>query len=131
MPLNYIDFLVSAIDNFNFNNEIGYRNAISRVYYSTYHKSLSQLIKMPTACSSHHATIIRYLASKECSQNEQHGKNTLKELSLSMKQLRNARNKSDYRLDTTISKAAAIANMDLAHRIFDLWGDPQKQFKAQ
>ncbi|MGE6468070.1 hypothetical protein [Serratia proteamaculans] len=123
MALNSKDFLISAVENFKFDNEIGYRNAISRAYYSTYHKSLSRVTKMPVACSSHHAALIRYLSSEQCFQNEQHEEKILKELSRSLKQLRNARNKADYKLDTTIGKAVAAENMALAHRIFELWGD--------
>ncbi|EKN4026312.1 hypothetical protein [Yersinia kristensenii] len=131
MALNNNDFLLSAIANFKFNNEVGYRNAISRAYYSTYHKSLSQVVKMPATRSSHHVALIQYLASEQCFQNEQYEEETLKELSRCMKQLRNARNKADYKLDTTIKKTVAEENMALAHRIFDLWGDSQERLNGQ
>ncbi|NYA43253.1 HEPN domain-containing protein [Serratia fonticola] len=131
MALNTNDFLHSAIANFKFHNEVSYRNAISRAYYSTYHKSLSQVITMPKANASHHAALIRYLASNECFQNEQCERGTLMELSRCIKKLRNERNKADYQLDTTITKENAEKCLALAHKIFSLWGDQQEQLDNQ
>lgn len=116
-------FLVSAITNFNFGDEIGYRNAISRAYYSTYHKSLSRITRMPRANGSHHAALIKYLESKECCKNEKYQAETLKELAACMRQLRGMRNRADYNLDTIITQETAADHLILARRIYALWGD--------
>lgn len=123
MALNDKFFLASAITNFNLGDEIGYRNAISRAYYSTYHKSLTRITRMPRANGSHHAALIKYLESKECSENEGYQAETLKELAACMRQLRGMRNRSDYNLDTTITQETAADHLILARKIYALWGD--------
>jgi len=123
MALDERDFLISAITNFKVGNEIGYRNAISRAYYSTYHQSLSRLTKMPNANGSHHAALIKYLESKECCKNEKYQAETLKELAGCMRQLRGMRNKADYNLDTTITQETAADHLMIARKIYALWGD--------
>lgn len=123
MALDDRHFLKSAIVNFNMKNEIGYRNAVSRAYYSTYHKSLSCVKHMSEAKGSHHAALIKYLDSGYCSQNEEHNEVVLHQQSVNMKRLRNARNLADYKLDASITERFAKNHLELAVKIYELWGD--------
>lgn len=123
MSIKDEDFFASAITSFKLDSEIGYRNAISRAYYSTYHKSLARVTKMPKARGSHHAALINYLESQECCKNEKYPAETLKELARSMRQLRGMRNRADYNLDTIITEGTAADHLMLARRIYALWGD--------
>ncbi|MFO3773766.1 hypothetical protein [Serratia marcescens] len=128
MSVKDVEFLASAFTSFKLDSEIGYRNAISRAYYSTYHKSLERVTKMPKAKGSHHAALIKYLESQECIKNERYPAEILKELARSMRQLRGMRNRADYNLDTVITQGIAADHLMLARRIYALWGDLLEHF---
>lgn len=82
-------------------SEIGYRNAVSRSYYSMYHKVLSILDNdIPNyANGGVHSSLLTYLSS---SNSESYDTRELKKLSYMLKAARDMRGKADYQLDLNI-----------------------------
>lgn len=100
MSVNANDFRVAAEQNYNFETEIGYRNCVSRAYYSMYHNVLELITQEIPRYSQKgvHACLLTYLA--EGSADEPYEPKELRKLSYVLQQQKSNRSKADYDLDS-------------------------------
>ncbi len=100
MSVKAEDFRVVAEQNYKFETEIGYRNCVSRAYYSMYHNALELITQeIPNYTQKGvHACLLTYLA--EGSASEPYEPKELRKLSYVLQQQRNNRFKADYDLDS-------------------------------
>lgn len=99
MTISSQDFLDSAEKCLCNDDEIGYRNAVSRGYYALYHEISCRMTYMPGYQSNHHAALIDYLSKNALHKNEPFDSVKLKSLSGKLRKLRLDRNEADYDLD--------------------------------
>lgn len=121
MPVESNDFYEVAKDSYRLSTEIGYRNCVSRAYYSMYHCALEIVTCEIPKYEKHsvHGCLLTYL--KEGASEEPYNPTKLRILSYILRQHRENRNKADYELDTdkvnqlmadaAISAAAKVASM--------------------
>ena len=105
-PKDFLDSAQSMIGV----NEVGNRNAVSRMYYCVYHTCLffarsSLGFKYVTGLSLH-KQLIDFLKSQD--------QKDLKVIGRQMEKLRNARNEADYTLSTYVSPDDARLDLRLA-----------------
>lgn len=100
MPVNSHDFLTFAKDCHKRKDEIGYRNAIARSYYSAYHHVLPCMVNGP---KDSHQGLIDYLQGDASRGSETYEAKYLKGISYILGQLKAQRIIADYRLDQSIS----------------------------
>ncbi|ENU7736862.1 hypothetical protein ACE3YX_003475 [Salmonella enterica] len=123
MAINDSDFLKFAVDCYRRNDEIGFRNSISRSYYAIYHKSLAN-VEMPDCTTNHHAALINYIDGLGNKNNQ-----NMKEVARLLRLMRKARNDADYNLDVTMTDKLALQNFKHCRLIDELWGQtlPEKR----
>ncbi len=114
MAVNNSDFFNFAKDCYERNDEIGFRNVISRAYYAAYHNSLVNT-DMPRRKCNHHIGLIQHIASQG---RENQG---YQEISRLLRVMRNARNDADYKLGITVTKNMASQNLKHYRLIDELW----------
>lgn len=118
MPVSRECFLTSAQDSMATGSEIGYRNCISRSYYSMYHSVLAILENDIPHYSDGgvHASLLKYLEfSGSC---EPHCSRQLRVLSYILKSARDMRCKADYDIESDqISKPSAEDAITRANRV--------------
>ncbi|MGP3594167.1 hypothetical protein [Vagococcus sp. WN89Y] len=114
MAVNNSDFFNFAKDCYKRNDEIGFRNVISRAYYAAYHNSLTN-VDMPPREFNHHSGLIKHIGS--LSRENQ----SFQEISRLLRVMRNARNDADYKLEVTATKNMASQNLVHYQLIDNLW----------
>jgi uncharacterized protein (UPF0332 family) len=125
VPVTPCDFLASAREEISLGNEINFRNAISRSYYSSYHraKSLDALIPDHPGIKNTggaHEQFISKLTGCQPSVIKNNNKNitsAIKSIGYMLNQAKSARHKSDYDLDIAIDEQEALAQIALAEKI--------------
>lgn len=106
MPINCKDFLTFAEECLDRNDEIGYRNAISRAYYCSYHAIKSVINFEPPKNQPSHESVIKYLSSP--AKDEKIPNTTLRSLGFRLAVQKKLRSRSDYCLDETIYEQEAL-----------------------
>lgn len=99
MTTTSTDFLNSSHHCLGFEGEIGCRNAISRAYYSMYHLANETLENIPECQRDHHSHLIKYMRGQLGIPKEAISAGKLKVLGYELRQMRQARNEADYRID--------------------------------
>ncbi|EHD2124074.1 HEPN domain-containing protein [Salmonella enterica] len=124
MSINSGDFLDSARLCLEQDDEVSYRNCISRAYYGMFHESMASLKHVPFYKFSRHRGLIVYMTSAaECKQ-EPYDKHQLKVMGYNLKQMRDCRNEADYDITrVTISREIAESGMAAADIFFNKWAD--------
>jgi uncharacterized protein (UPF0332 family) len=116
------DFLDSAKYLFLKGDEIGYRCAISRAYYSMFHESLASLQSVPNYSSNHHKNLIGYMTTPSEHKLEPYDSMSIKVLGYNLRQLREARNEADYHIsEVTVSQGMAELAIESAQFYFSKW----------
>lgn len=118
-PLDLIDFARSCLL---LGSEAAYRSAISRGYYSMYHKVRESLDYPPCALGNPHAALIHYLANADREPDESMPARDRKRLALLLRQERANRNRVDYELSVRVNKAQAESTLMAAERVVNLCG---------
>ncbi|MCG9664710.1 hypothetical protein L1D26_16680 [Vibrio mediterranei] len=99
--------------------EVHRRSAISRYYYSMYHKVKSILKFEPRSYNKgDHENLIRYLKSDACT-DEDHNFRELVMLGESLRQERDRRNLADYELGEVVTKTHVDTSKDTAKLLFE------------
>ncbi|MBM6605532.1 hypothetical protein JTF19_05050 [Enterobacteriaceae bacterium RIT814] len=112
MPVTSADFLQFAKDCADRKDEIGYRNAIARAYYSAYHHVAPCLKNGP---KDSHQGLVDYLITDAWKGNEAFAKQDLVGLGYMLRTLKDQRVISDYRLNdqvTEIQSKTAIKTVE-------------------
>lgn len=104
MSVNPVDFLVFAEDVLERNDEISFRNSISRAYYSLYHSTCLSLKFCP---ATSHAGVISYLQSNYENKKERFDNMTMRRLSALLAQTKKQRQIADYDLQHKIDVSDA------------------------
>ena len=118
MSIDSDDFLVMAQSSMdNLDNEAGYRNTISRAYYSAYHMALSCITEkvIPSyngkgsklVKGGVHAKFFHYL-SNDADKDYAYPKEKLELISVKLKMAHQFRVQADYRLNRNITKNDAM-----------------------
>jgi uncharacterized protein (UPF0332 family) len=118
MPVNANDFLDIASDALSLNTEIGFRNAISRSYYSMFHRAKSSLRNHPQDIRSAHQKLIDYLLSPEAARMEGVDAVVLRQMASCLHQRRELRVLADYNLNCVITKDTAKEGINMATLFF-------------
>jgi uncharacterized protein (UPF0332 family) len=119
MTIKSDDFLDSSQHCLNFACEVGYRNTISRAYYSMYHKAQEELKNIPSCTRDHHSNLIKYMRGDLGVPREELSPARLKILGYELRQMRQARNESDYRIsESSIGESVAIESIETAKNFF-------------
>ncbi len=125
MPINAEDFYTSAknIVGQEATSEVDRRTAISRAYYSVYHKVLSVLDNDPRSYSGKgcHGSLIHYLQT-DAQHEESIEFSTLRRIAYILKQERDNRILADYKLDAEVSPLLVertFASVDRCFSIID------------
>ncbi|EIX7350027.1 hypothetical protein MK628_001727 [Escherichia coli] len=118
MAVNNVDFFNFARDCCSRNDEIGFRNVISRAYYVAYHKSRANVDMKPLR-HNHHSGLIKHIGGLGCENK------TMKEISRLLKVMRNARNDADYNLGITVTPKMAYQNLAHYSKLNELWERPE------
>lgn len=120
MTINASDILRSSEHCMLLDEEIGYRNAVSRAYYAMFHMAGETLENIPHAERDHHANLIRYMQGKLGTPKEKVSAARLKILAYELRQMRQARNEADYRLNMSkFNNEVAKESIITARRFFD------------
>ncbi|OCG16315.1 hypothetical protein A9G24_04780 [Gilliamella sp. App6-5] len=114
MSVNCKDFLSFAEDSLKRNDEIGYRNAIARAYYSCYHAILSSInFRLPKDEPSH-KSVTDYLAAP--GKDEAIPRMKLISLRARLLEQKALRIKCDYHLQETLDKKEAELSIAKARK---------------
>lgn len=100
MPITCRELLGFAKDCLDRNDEVGYRNAISRAYYAAYHCVYPALRYGP---KDNHQGLIDYLLGDGSKGSEEYDENTLKAIGFMLQTLKDNRIIADYRLDNNFA----------------------------
>lgn len=121
-PHDFLDFAESL--NAEDASSVILRTIISRSYYGMYHKALSVLTKEPRSYNGKgvHASLIEYY-QKDISKDESFDEKKSRRLSYMLKQGRDLRTKSDYKLEEVITKSDVALSINSAKRFFELCDD--------
>lgn len=116
MPVSASDFFESAKQSFEIQDEIGFRNCISRSYYAMYHEVLSILNEdIPKyAGMGMHSCLLAYLEDRQSP--EPYDKNKLSQLSFILRVQRDNRHDADYELDSETIDDVIAENTLAAYR---------------
>ncbi|UQZ10678.1 hypothetical protein M8G38_12805 [Providencia stuartii] len=110
MAITYQDILSFAKDSMNREDEVGYRNAISRAYYAVYHRAYPSMKYGP---NNSHQGLIDYLVQADTSEREAYDRKDLLALSYALQSMKGMRVIADYNLDhgnmTMINAQISIA----------------------
>jgi uncharacterized protein (UPF0332 family) len=118
MPVSSSQFYDSAKMNLEADDEMGFRNCVSRSYYAMYHEVLSILTEsIPNYVGmGSHVCLLTYL--QDAHSPEPHDKMQLKRLSFILKMHRDNRNNADYELHIdSIDKSLAEDSLDAYEQI--------------
>ncbi|WP_145592102.1 hypothetical protein [Yersinia rochesterensis] len=102
MTIESADFLASSEHCLSFDGEAGCRNAISRAYYAMYHRATEVFENIPKCRTDHHSNLIKYMRGQNGIPHERVSAGKLKILAYTLRQMRQARNEADYRIDASI-----------------------------
>lgn len=131
MAVKSTDLLQVAHECMSQQTEAGYRSCVSRSYYAMFHHSLACLEHVPHFVSNHHANLIGYMTNKSENKFELFDAQRLKVLGYNLRQLRDARNESDYDLSNiTVSEDIAKQNYASAQLYFSKWDELKSSSKA-
>ncbi|WP_025122477.1 MULTISPECIES: hypothetical protein [unclassified Serratia (in: enterobacteria)] len=120
MTISGKDFLDSSTHCLENECEAGFRNAVSRAYYSMFHKAHEELSNIPRCNNNHHANLIKYMKGDLGKPEEKLSAARLKILGYELRQMRQARNESDYKLvEASINKNVAIESIETAKHFFE------------
>lgn len=115
MAVTYLDILNFSKGCMKAENEVGYRNAISRAYYAAYHCIYPSMAYGP---QDSHQGLIDYLARSDTSAREQYDKKDLLALHYALKNMKGMRVVADYSLNNgemnMINAKANIATSEKA-----------------
>lgn len=114
-PNDFLSFAESAMD---MDDEVGFRNAISRAYYSMFHQVMNTLKNPPTGVKNIHKELSDYLQSPEALRMEPFDKLSMVQLSALLKQQKSKRCFADYDLSMNFSKTDAKEAITIAKRFF-------------
>lgn len=118
MPVSSEDFLrFSKEECIQSDSEIGFRNAISRAYYSMFHHARSVLKNGPVDPQSPHKKLIDYLLSPDSVRLEGKESRDLRKMASMLLQRRSIRNLADYDLTKSFSCSDAQEAIEVA-RLF-------------
>lgn len=119
MTIQSFDFLRSSEHCLSLDEEVGYRNAVSRAYYAMFHRASEVLEHIPSAEHNHHANLISYMQGRMGMPKEHIPAARLKLLAYDLRQMRQARNEADYRLsDSKINVNVATESLLAAQHFF-------------
>lgn len=117
MAVTYIDILSFAKDCINRDDEVGYRNAISRAYYAAYH-CVYPLIRYGPKGS--HQGLINYLLQADSAKKESCNKKTLLALAYAMQNLKGMRVIADYSLNNeNMNKVNASSSIITSEKLIN------------
>lgn len=120
MTIQGSDFLRSSEHCLSQDEEVGYRNAVSRAYYAMYHRAGEVLDNVPSTEHNHHANLIKYMQGHLGIPREKLTASRLKLLAYDLRQMRQARNEADYRLtDSKINVDVAKESILTAQHFFN------------
>ncbi|EBQ5971345.1 hypothetical protein EVH65_23065 [Salmonella enterica subsp. enterica serovar Newport] len=122
MTIKSTDFLRSSEHCLLLDEEVGFRNAVSRAYYAMFHKAGETLESVPCADHNHHANLINYMQGRLGVPVEKISASRLKILAYDLRQMRQARNEADYRLseskiNANVAKEAILTAQHFFKRI--------------
>lgn len=122
MTIKSCDFLRSSDHCLLLDEEVGFRNAVSRAYYAMFHKAGEVLENIPSADHNHHANLINYMQGRIGTPDEKITASRLKLLAYDLRQMRQARNEADYRLSESkisadVAKEAILTAQHFFKRI--------------
>ncbi|MCU6184383.1 hypothetical protein KWH94_14745 [Citrobacter cronae] len=119
MTIQSFDFLRSGEHCLSLDEEVGYRNAVSRAYYAMFHRAAEALEHIPSVEHNHHANLISYMQGRMGVPKENIPAARLKLLAYELRQMRQARNEADYRLsDSKINASVARESLLTAQHFF-------------
>ncbi|QLD06793.1 hypothetical protein [Citrobacter freundii] len=119
MTIQSFDFLRSSEHCLTLDEEVGYRNAVSRAYYAMFHRAGEALEHVPSVEHNHHANLINYMQGRMGIPKEGISPARLKILAYDLRQMRQARNEADYRLsDSRINADVARESLLTAQHFF-------------
>jgi uncharacterized protein (UPF0332 family) len=121
MSVSGADFYNIAVEHKALDSEIGYRNCVSRAYYSMYHSVLAILKgKIPHfATGGVHHRLIEYLVDRN--NDESHDSTKLRQLSYILKHARDLRHNADYEIDSSdITQLTAEDALNQANRVMSI-----------
>ncbi|MBL5932263.1 hypothetical protein [Lelliottia amnigena] len=127
MPVNSHDFLGFAKDCHARADEIGYRNAIGRAYYSSYHHVLPTMANGP---KDSHQGLIDYLHGDACRGHETYDPKYMKGIGFILTQLKAQRIIADYRLDQQVSAKQSGLAIGMAERLIDKCSEMTKSIAS-
>lgn len=127
MSVNSHDFLGFAKDCHDRNDEIGYRNAIGRAYYGSYHHVLPTMTNGP---KDNHQELINYLQGDACRGYEKYDAKYLKGIGFILGQLKGQRIIADYRLDQHVSSRQSSLAIGMAERLFEKCSEMTKSIAS-
>ncbi|MGL4674970.1 MAG: hypothetical protein ACRCXK_08930 [Wohlfahrtiimonas sp.] len=122
MSINCKDFLCSAEKCLEESkDEVDYRNAISRSYYSIYHR-VEPLVSPPVNTKtklSKQADLVEYLCDKDKTKNEAIDSDLLRTLGLMLENAKKRRVDADYKLGKKISLFTTELAIKEAHKFYE------------
>ncbi|POU76103.1 hypothetical protein C3370_03880 [Leclercia sp. LSNIH7] len=127
MSVNSHDILGFAKDCHDRNDEIGYRNAIGRAYYSSYHHVLPTMNNGP---KDSHQGLIDYLHGDACRGYETYDTKYMKGIGFILSQLKAQRIIADYRLDQNVSSRQSSVAIGMAERLIDKCSEMTKSIAS-
>ncbi|WP_414667431.1 HEPN domain-containing protein [Escherichia coli] len=120
MTIQSSDFLRSSEHCLSLDEEVGYRNAVSRAYYAMFHRAGEALENIPSAEHNHHANLINYMQGRLGLPQENISAARLKLLAYDLRQMRQARNEADYRLtESKVNADVAKESLLTAQHFFN------------
>ncbi|QHP76218.1 hypothetical protein EKQ45_09720 [Proteus vulgaris] len=109
MAITCLDILEFSKGCIEIENEVGYRNAISRSYYAAYHCIYPMMMHGP---QDSHQGLIDYLARSDSAEREKYNKKDLLVLHYALKNMKGMRVIADYHLTCDgMNKINAKANI--------------------
>lgn len=106
---DFMNFAEKCID---FDDEIGFRNAVGRAYYGVYHEICSKLEHCYVTDS--HEEVRKYLMSEARTKDEPFDKGHLKRVGAFLHSLHVQRKWADYRLSRDMHKSDAVSALNSA-----------------
>ncbi|PHM46616.1 hypothetical protein [Xenorhabdus miraniensis] len=116
MSITCQDLLNFAEDCSSRNDEVGYRNAISRAYYAAYHNVYPAMQGGP---KDNHQGLIDYLKTDSWKGNEIYNKTDLIALGYMLQSLKDNRILSDYKLSHDMNETDARVAITTSKKVFE------------
>lgn len=127
MPVNSHDLLSFAKDCHDRADEIGYRNAIGRAYYSSYHHVLPAMVNGP---KESHQGLINYLQGDACRGHEAYDPKYMRGIGFILTQLKAQRIIADYRLDQHVTSKQSGLAINMAVRLIEKCAEMTKSIAS-